>query len=81
MIGMQQARNKMSTTLITLGVIVALLAVLLTPGFPDLSSLVMYPIDDLPKNQPLIGQSTLQEVGSQSVEAVSTFFKNVSLSH
>jgi hypothetical protein len=76
---MQQARNKMSTTLITLGVIVALLAVLLTPGFLDLSSLVMFP-NELPQDQPLVSQSTLQEVGSQSVEAISSFLKKVSLS-
>ncbi|CAD5256819.1 hypothetical protein IMPR6_280040 [Imperialibacter sp. EC-SDR9] len=76
---MQQARNKMSTTLITLGVIVALLAVLLTPGFLDLSSLVMFQ-NELPQDQPLVSQSTLQEVGSQSVEAVSSFLKKVSLS-
>ncbi|WP_339791608.1 hypothetical protein [uncultured Imperialibacter sp.] len=69
----------MSTTLITLGVIVALLAVLLTPGFLDLSSLVMFP-DEFPQDQPLVSQSTLQEVGSQSVEAVSSFLKKVSLS-
>lgn len=69
----------MSTTLITLGVVVALLAVALTPGFLDFSSLLHLAAGELPAEQDLAA-SSLQEAGHQSVEVLGTFLKNVSLS-
>lgn len=69
----------MSTTLIALGVVVAVLAVALTPGFLDFSSLFHLAAGELPAERNLAA-SSLQEAGHQSVEVLGAFLKKASLS-
>ena len=75
---MKTARNTMSTTLITLGVIVALLAILLTPGFLDISSALIPSVGEVPEEQSFTIHSSLQEISSQSIETVASFLSKVS---
>ncbi len=76
---MKLARNRMSTYLIALGVIVAVLAIALTPGMADFSSASFSTIGDFPNAASMVDKPDLAKAVGESAEALTSLFKNVSL--
>jgi len=76
---MQKAKNKMGTTLITLGVIVALLAILLTPGFLDFSAFVDQAASGFVTESHFNSESPMSDAGYQAVETLTSFLKKASI--
>jgi len=74
---MKSPMKNAHTTIITLGVIVALLAVFLTPGFSPITEI--FGNTDLTKTQESISKPIFEKVKNESVAAVSNFLKEVNL--
>ncbi len=73
---MKPSMKNSRTTILTLGVIVALLAIFLTPGFAPITD-VFGSTKDLTDSKEALSKPIFEKVKSESAEAVASFLKEV----